>query len=397
MLRTEIKGEKLVAFLEGRIDSTNARALQEALEAARNENAGRELELDAGALGYISSAGLRVLLQLRKAQDVLTVRNVSPEVYDILDMTGFTKMLDVKKKLREVSVEGCEIVGRGAIGTVYRVDEDTIVKVYEIPDSLPMIENEQKRAKQAFLRGIPTAISYDVVKVGEKLGSVFEMLKATTYNDILKAHPERQAAIIRQFAGFVRQFHAVEMERGELPEAKTVYMGYLDALKGVMPEPMRKRLRALFETMPENLHAVHGDIQMNNVMLSGDEPLLIDMDTLCTGDPVFDLAGLYMAYVQFSKDDPGNAPAFFGITDEMAASVWNGVLRNYFDGLDGAALAEVEKRTVAVTQVRFLFLIAVLGIGKPELRQMRVDHALACLEELLPQVDSLEIGGFIED
>ena len=32
-------------------------------------------------------------------------------------MTGFTDLLDVKKKLREFSVEGCKVIGRGAIGT----------------------------------------------------------------------------------------------------------------------------------------------------------------------------------------------------------------------------------------------------------------------------------------
>ena len=41
--------------------------------------------------------------------EALPVVNVSPEVYDIFDMTGFMELLDVKKRLREISVEGCEL------------------------------------------------------------------------------------------------------------------------------------------------------------------------------------------------------------------------------------------------------------------------------------------------
>ena len=182
-----MESSRVTAYLEGRISSANAEETQRELLQVMEENPERELEIDAGGLEYISSAGLRVLMMLaRKQGNALTVRNVSPEVYDILEMTGFTSILNVKKKLREFSVDGCEVVGRGAIGTVYRIDEDTIIKVYELPDSIPMIENEQKRAKQAFLKGIPTAISYDVVKVGDKYGSVFELLRASTYNDLIR-------------------------------------------------------------------------------------------------------------------------------------------------------------------------------------------------------------------
>jgi hypothetical protein len=137
------------------------------------------------------------------------VREVSPEVYEILDMTGFTVLLDVRKRLRKIDVDGCEVIGRGAYGTVYRIDADTIVKVYETPNAVNMIRNEQKMAKYAFLKGIPTAISYDIVRVGEHYGSVFELVKARTFNDLLVREPERADTLMRQYAEVIRRVHAV--------------------------------------------------------------------------------------------------------------------------------------------------------------------------------------------
>ena len=45
---------------------------------------------------------------------------------------------------------------------------------------------------------------------------------------------------------------------------------------------------------------LHGDYHIKNVMMQDGEVLLIDMDTLCQGHPVFELASMYNAYVGFS-------------------------------------------------------------------------------------------------
>ena len=392
-MRTEKENDVLVAYPEGRISSANAAEMRSELFACRSADPGRALVIDAGGLEYISSAGLRVLLQLAKEQgDALTVRNVTPEVYEIFEVTGFTSILTVKRKLREISVDGCEVIGSGAIGTVYRVDEDTVVKVYEIPDCIAMIENEQRRAKQAFLKGIPTAISYDVVKVGDKFGSVFEMLKASNYNDLLRSAPERKEEILRSYAHFLRQVHAVEAEPGELPDARAVYMGYLAALREYLPQDLFDRLKALFSAMPENLHLIHGDINMKNIKLSGNEPMLIDMETLSTGDPVFDLQGLYVTYQLFPEDDPGNLQEFCGLTEALGDAVWNLALEYYFDDRGPSALSAAIPKIRIVACVRFLQLICLLDIGKADLKQLRTAHALARLRELAWSVDSLEIG-----
>ena len=392
-MRTNIENDRVIVFSEGRIDSTNAAAFGKELEEIAAANPGRELVIDAEELEYISSAGLRVLLQLLKKQnDQLEVRNVTLEVYEIMDMTGFTDLMQVTKRLRKFSVEDCEEIGRGAVGTVYRVDDDTIVKVYEEPDCLPMIENEQKRAKQAFLKGIPTAISYDVVKVGDKYGSVFELLRAKTFNDLIIEQPENREAIVQRYVRFIRNIHEVEAERGELPDARNVFLDYLAQMKDLLGEALYARLWELFAAMDENLHIVHGDLQMKNVMLSGDEPLLIDMDTLSVGDPVFDLMGLCVTYRLYNEDEPENAMSFLGITVEMADYIWQNTLTGYFEGMDAAQIAQAEDRIRLVANVRFLHLVGILGITKPELKQIRVDHALAHLRELIERVDRLAVG-----
>ena len=84
--------------VQGKVDSANAAQFEEELLTAVS---GQNLTIDAEALTYISSAGLRVLLKAKKAlAGQLVMENVSDDVYDILDMTGFTQILTVKKAYR---------------------------------------------------------------------------------------------------------------------------------------------------------------------------------------------------------------------------------------------------------------------------------------------------------
>ena len=132
----------LVICLEGRIDSSNAQETEEEIHRLIAANPGKEFMFDAGELTYISSAGLRIFLRIHQTvRPGVIIRNVTPEVNGILETTGFSTFLDIRKKPRVISLEGCPIIGKGAVSDVYRLDADTVVKLYTIDDSLPMIEN----------------------------------------------------------------------------------------------------------------------------------------------------------------------------------------------------------------------------------------------------------------
>lgn len=83
--------------LEGRLDTVTAPELENAIN-----NEGEALEnlvLDFGGISYISSAGLRVLLGAQKkmnTQGSMELINVSEDVMDILEMTGFADILVIK-------------------------------------------------------------------------------------------------------------------------------------------------------------------------------------------------------------------------------------------------------------------------------------------------------------
>lgn len=90
-------GSKLSMALSGRLDTSTAPHLEEKLLSALEGI--KELVLDFGALEYISSAGLRVLLKAQKSMNtvgMMKVTNVNETIMEIFDITGFTDILTIE-------------------------------------------------------------------------------------------------------------------------------------------------------------------------------------------------------------------------------------------------------------------------------------------------------------
>ena len=96
-INKDADGTKLAIALQGRLDTTTAPQLDE--EVKQLQDKVTELTFDMSELQYISSAGLRVLLSAQKLmnkQGSMTITNVSPEIMEIFDVTGFCDILTIK-------------------------------------------------------------------------------------------------------------------------------------------------------------------------------------------------------------------------------------------------------------------------------------------------------------
>ena len=89
----------LIISLNGHIDSGNAADVEKEINQLREENTFENIYLDAENLEYISSAGLRIILRLRKNYSELKIVNVHPDVYEILDMTEVQGTIESFKQI----------------------------------------------------------------------------------------------------------------------------------------------------------------------------------------------------------------------------------------------------------------------------------------------------------
>lgn len=92
----EIDG-KYVVTLEGRLDTAAADQTDKELSVL-NEQPGRDIIFDCEGLEYISSSGLRILLNVRKhaTDNQVTIRNLNDDVLHIFQMTGFNNLFNIE-------------------------------------------------------------------------------------------------------------------------------------------------------------------------------------------------------------------------------------------------------------------------------------------------------------
>ena len=390
MVQGREENGKLVIVLSGKINSSNASAVENELRELCREHPCDSVELDCDRLEYCTSAGLRVILRLKQNVDDTVLTNVNADLYNIFEMTGFTEMMEVHKAYRVISVEDCEVIGQGANGKVYRIDPDTIVKVYLNPDALPEIHRGRELARLAFVAGVPTAIPYDVVRIeGGGYGSVFELLNAASCASLLIRGEKTPDEVAEISVRLLKLIHSKQVRSGILPDMKAVALDWACFLKDYLPAEQFEKLYSLIDAVPEDAHLMHGDYHIKNVMLQNGESLLIDMDTLCHGHPIFELASMYNAYVGFGLVDPEVVTAFLGIPAETCAAFWRRSLELYLDTADEERLNEVEAKAKIIGLTRLMRReIRRGGLSREDGRKL-IEACRSALAELLPETDSL--------
>ena len=343
-MQTQLNDNILTLRPEGRIDSANAAQVEQEIQDAIKTAPGAELELDADGLDYISSAGLRVLMKLRKQTGKpLTVWNVSPEVYDIFEVTGFTELLDVRRRMREVSVHGCELLGEGANGKVYRLTRDEMIKVFRPGLSLEEIEAEREASRRTFLLGVPCAIAFDTVMADGSYGTIYETLNAATITERIRETPERLPELAAAAAQLLRQLHETEVPAGELPDAMRLLYGTLDKVAEDFTPEEAARLRALYASIPPMNRFVHNDYHTKNVMEADGELMLIDLGDAGAGNPVIDLIHCYFVFNLIGDSTPHSEEdiAFIGLTYGEMKRFWTVFIETYCgDKVKAEALCE---------------------------------------------------------
>ena len=386
-MKSTFENDILTFFPEGSIDTNNAEQIGEEIANTRAQYPNGSLVLNMEDLKYISSAGLRQILKLKKKEKDFKIINCSSEIYEIFEMTGFTEMMDISKGYRKMSVDGCEVIGEGSNGVVYRLNPDTIIKVYRNSDALDDIKRERELARTALVLGINTAIPFDVVKVGDKYGSVFELLSAKSLTKLIVAEPENRDKYVKVFADMLKEIHETMVKPGLLPSAKETALKWVRYLEDHIPEETYEKLYSMVDAVEECNNMIHGDYHTNNVHYSNGEAILIDMDTLSVGNPIFEFASIFLAYRGFGELDQKKVTDFLKIDWDIAQYILKKLFDDYFEGEDEAYKEGVLNKAKVIGYTRALRRTIKRLPDETEL----IEHYKKQLIDYVNKVESLSI------
>jgi len=341
MYKYKIGKDTLLIKLIGRITSSNIHEIEEGLVKLVEENIGLELVIDAEDLRYISSAGLRTLLRIRRLKNrSFEIRNVPDEIYDIFAVTNFFDLFDVRKPIRNVYLDNNHQTFRGINGGIYLLDDETMVKVFKKGTPYSEVKQEREYSHRALVCGIPTLIPFDVVMVGDSYGVVFESAGCETMASAIKRHPEKLEEFAKSFAAFLHDIHSITIN-DEFPDVKERYRRWVEKAGRSLSARDRKDLDMLIGGVPDSNRYIHGYITPGNVIINRGEFMLIDMAGSAHGHPFFDIQGLNSALVEIEKDRPMYCSSTFGVSAENCSRFWDTFFRAYMAGRKESELSRM--------------------------------------------------------
>ena len=342
-MKISTNDNQITVQLEGRMDSRNAGELEEKIMGAIAENPEMDLQFDMSRLSYISSAGLRTLLKCRKRKGkMLPLYNVNDEVFNILTITGFSDMFDIRRKLRDFSIKQKGFLTDSVNGRIYALEDDNMLKVFRKGVSEEEVYQEREYAHDAMVCGIPTAIPFDVVAVGDGYGIVYEAIDMASVASLVTAEPDTLKQRAEQFAALLRELHQTPVKDSGLPDIKDRYRKWLDIASPRLENETEKKLMTLVEGIPDCDTYVHGEINLSNVMLHRGELIVMDMAGSAYGHPIFDLQGIYAALIKIEQERPLYCSTYFGVSGSNCKLFWDHFLKAYMVNRTEAELARLQ-------------------------------------------------------
>ncbi len=377
--------DELVLGVSGVVNSATAREFHRLASEARATWPASRLVLEMGEVQFLSSAGLRMLLRLQQ-RGPLRIVNVGSSLMEVFRDTGFTSILDIRKTIPKISLEGCELIGQGANGDVYRLTHETVVKLFVEGTPLATVEHERELAQRSLIHGIPTAITYNLVQSNHRYGAVFELVDAESLSHVLRDHPERFEEYASQYVDIYRSFHQTAVDADEFPSIKDIYHGYIDGCVDWYTPQEVDLLRHVVDSVPDRNTLIHGDYHANNILVTEDELIMIDMGDVSFGHPIFDFLATAATQANLVELNPAYAEVHTGMPVDLIKRLWSHLVSSYFEDRDTLEVARIDQQVRLFSKLKVACAPVLARNAPTEIIEASVADAK---ESFLPQANEL--------
>ena len=371
----KLDNDVLFVSLEGRLDTEAAVKFEAELAEVCKANAHGALTIDAAELEYVASSGLRTILKLAKTEKNFKIVNVSSSVYSVFEMTGFARIINISKALRKIDLEQCEKIGFGGNGAVYRISEDEIVKVNYNPATDAELDSELTKAKEAFLLGVPTAISFDLVDCGEgRRGVVYETIKSKSLGETIQSNPELMEELTDKYIAQLNLLHSIHTENPVFGNMKDNYRMQVENASKFLTEEEGKMLEMVLDALPEGDILVHGDAHTKNIMIQNGEMLWIDMEGMSAGHPIYDLISI-AAVLNGVRNDDKMTMGICGMDVATVLKFRQCFVKKFFKTEDPEMIQRYDSMIEALRLIRAVFAIGFNSQNTAQVRPMIIQVA----------------------
>lgn len=238
----------------------------------------------------------------------------------------------------EVLPDSLPVIGKGVSGVIYRYDTDKVLKVFNQTYSREQVERAYKIAKYVWENGIPTPKVFEFVNCGSSYGIVSEFIDAQPTSFAIADGKLQRHDVGVRMGKLLKQVH--ELEGADfIPSQRQMVGEIYERCAPYITEDMKEEFLDFLDSFPGGKTVLHGDFHENNIMVREGEFILLDLDSLCIGSPVFEFQ---QSFTTYRNEIPEEWKKKLRYSDEEAKDFIRAFLGSYFETEDVEILEQYD-------------------------------------------------------
>jgi uncharacterized protein (TIGR02172 family) len=333
---------------EGVLDAAAARRIVAALDAEHSP------ALDFDAVEDIHFGALRVLMNARRSGLRFSIINACDAVSDRFTDTGVSAWIDVCRKPRPLDLSRYEEFGASFLSKAYNSkDGDSMIKVYGTNVSKLAVAREKAVARAVMLFGLPTPLVGTLYETEGRTALDYERIEGKrSFSRVIAEEPERLGEMTRRFARMCRQLHQTPCDTALFRDSRAVHRQAVLDCPG-LDEAARAAFLRFVDSIPAATTCLHGDMQMSNVITTGEEDLWIDLGDFGYGEPKLDIA---MWYFLSRLNTEENVRQLFHLGLADLARIWDIFVEEYADARSSEEKQAFEQAVIPYAALHMIYI-----------------------------------------
>lgn len=255
----------------------------------------------------------------------------------------------------EVNLDNLTMIGKGYAAEVYK-DGDKVIKLYHAKVPKETVLHYYHLANHTMKLNLPVVKNYGFVTAKGRYGIVFDFYSGTSFDNYFSKTKKEQYDCSELMGKMLKELHSIPLCECAHKYTDSGLIAYIRDLH-ILPDDKMNTLITMIDNLPGPKVMVHGDYHEGNIMIDNNGPILIDLDTLCKGNPILDLGYVYLGH-KMPEEDKLQEKYGLGL-DEMREFLFL-FLEKYFETNDRNVIIKYD--SIIDHSMKFLWFIYSLPI-----------------------------------
>lgn len=197
-------------------------------------------------------------------------------------------------------------IAEGREAEMFEWEEGKILRVARGDDAEARLNWQETTLRHAAAAGVRVPALYGRAEVGGRPGLIMERLPGVDLLTLVGQKPWK----VLEIAGVCARVHA-QMHECVAPAEVEPLKGRIARLvktSDLVPDDVREFVLRELPELPDGEQLCHGDFHAANIMMRGEEPVVIDWPAVSRGDPMADVARTWLMN-RFGSLPPGTGAA----------------------------------------------------------------------------------------